>query len=163
MEVLSRGSGVLDIAGGQGDVCFELSIHYDIPSILIDPKKRLKNEEQEKQLSPQHPELPLQIVQSFDANLFSMEEVQQCSAIIGMHPDEATETIVDFALQFHKPFAILPCCVLSHKFPTRRDPNGKLVQSYDEFIEYLSNKVPNCERVQLDFPGRNLVLYRCAP
>ena len=36
--------------------------------------------------------------------------VNDCTLIIGMHPDEATEEIVDMALSL-KPFAIVPCCV----------------------------------------------------
>ena len=33
------------------------------------------------------------------------------SLIAAMHPDEATEEIVDTAVQMRKPFAIVPCCV----------------------------------------------------
>ena len=31
--------------------------------------------------------------------------------VIGLHPDEATEAIVDCALAHNKPFAVVPCCV----------------------------------------------------
>ena len=34
-----------------------------------------------------------------------------CSVVVGMHPDQATDAIVDFALQAGKPFAVIPCCV----------------------------------------------------
>jgi hypothetical protein len=40
--------------------------------------------------------------------------------IIGMHPDQATEAIVDMALKYRKPFAVVPCCVFSHENPHRR-------------------------------------------
>ena len=40
--------------------------------------------------------------------------------IIGMHPDQATESIVDMALKYRKPFAVVPCCVFSHENPHRR-------------------------------------------
>ena len=33
------------------------------------------------------------------------------SAVVGLHPDGATEAIVDFALATGKPFAVVPCCV----------------------------------------------------
>jgi hypothetical protein len=36
-----------------------------------------------------------------------------CAApqVVGMHPDQATEAILQFALECRKPFAIVPCCV----------------------------------------------------
>jgi len=37
--------------------------------------------------------------------------------ILGLHPDEATDDIVDMALKFGKSFAVVPCCVFSTKFP----------------------------------------------
>ena len=40
--------------------------------------------------------------------------------IIGMHPDQATEVIVDMALKYRKPFALVPCCVFAHENPHRR-------------------------------------------
>ena len=37
-----------------------------------------------------------------------------------MHPDQATESIVDMALKYEKPFAIVPCCVFAQENPHRR-------------------------------------------
>ncbi|MEW5301155.1 MAG: hypothetical protein WDW36_004033 [Sanguina aurantia] len=34
-----------------------------------------------------------------------------------MHPDQATDSIVNFALEQRKPFAIVPCCVFARQFP----------------------------------------------
>ena len=45
--------------------------------------------------------------------------------IIGMHPDQATESIVDMALKYQKPFAVVPCCVFSEENPHRRLKNQK--------------------------------------
>eukprot|EP01043_Picozoa_sp_COSAG02_P009202 COSAG02_NODE_308_length_25072_cov_20.906925_16_plen_583_part_00 len=42
-----------------------------------------------------------------------------CSVVVGMHPDEATEPLVDFAIQLKKPWAVVPCCVFAHQFPGR--------------------------------------------
>ena len=39
--------------------------------------------------------------------------VARCSVVVGMHPDQATESLVDFALRHGKPFAVVPCCVHS--------------------------------------------------
>ena len=40
--------------------------------------------------------------------------------IIGMHPDQATESIVNMAIKYQKPFAVVPCCVFSQENPHRR-------------------------------------------
>ena len=45
-----------------------------------------------------------------------------CSAVVGMHPDQATEAIADFAIAHRKPFAIVPCCVFPQLHPERVDP-----------------------------------------
>jgi hypothetical protein len=43
-----------------------------------------------------------------------------CSAIVALHPDEATDAVVDSAILNQIPFAIVPCCVYSRLFPHRR-------------------------------------------
>ena len=59
-----------------------------------------------------------------------------------MHPDGATEAIVDFGLATGKIFACVPCCVYSNFFPSRRDAHGRKVTRYDAFIDYLVAKAP---------------------
>jgi hypothetical protein len=44
---------------------------------------------------------------------------QACSVVIGMHPDQATGSIVEFAMENDKPFAVIPCCVFPRLFPYR--------------------------------------------
>lgn len=75
-----------------------------------------------------------------------------------MHPDQATEPIVDFALQQCIPFAVVPCCVYPAEFPKRK-LDGQPVMSYDDFLAYLELKDPRIRRQTLDFEGRNIVLY----
>lgn len=36
---------------------------------------------------------------------------EKISLIVGLHPDQATERIVQFGLKHKKNFAVLPCCV----------------------------------------------------
>jgi len=48
-----------------------------------------------------------------------------------MHPDQATESIVDFALHFNKPFAVIPCCVFPRLFPNRFVVKRTVVSSQD--------------------------------
>ena len=65
----------------------------------------------------------------------------RCSVVLGMHPDEATEDIVDLALKDAKPFAVTPCCVFPNQNPHRHTADGRPVRSYEEFCEYLAAKV----------------------
>lgn len=49
--------------------------------------------------------------------LIDLEEakriVMDCSIVIGLHPDQASQSIVEFASRNRKPFACVPCCVYS--------------------------------------------------
>lgn len=57
-------------------------------------------------------------------NFVFYETRQYGSLSVGMHSDQATEWIVDFALARGKPFAVVPCCVCPSVFPSRRTPAG---------------------------------------
>ena len=48
------------------------------------------------------------------------EAWERCDVVVGLHPDEATDAIVDAALAARKPFAVVPCCVFPSAFPHRR-------------------------------------------
>jgi hypothetical protein len=92
--------------------------------------------------------------------------------VVGLHPDGATDAIVEFALERGKPFAILPCCVYRKHFPHRRilvvdhiggegaaEQQGRPVRSYEDLLDYLQGLDPGVRRATLDFAGRNVVLY----
>jgi hypothetical protein len=72
---------------------------------------------------------------------------------------EATEAIIDTALKFNKPFAVVPCCVFNRLFPERRTKDGQEVVTYPEFITYLMEKDPRIEFEYLGCEGRNKVLF----
>jgi hypothetical protein len=82
-----------------------------------------------------------------------------CSLLVGMHPNDATKTIVDIALQHEKPFAIVPCCVMSRLFPYRQCRDGSAVDTYDAFVKYLMEKDPRIQKTFLVFEGKNQALY----
>ena len=97
-----------------------------------------------------------------------MDYLLSCDIIVGMHPDRATEFIVDCALLLNKSFAIVPCCVFPKAFSERRLKCGKCtgncekcrgVVSYDDFIEYLLQKDDRIQKGELQFDGRNTVVY----
>ena len=81
--------------------------------------------------------------------------LRDCSMAVGMHPDSATESIVDFALAMDKPFAVVPCCVCAVDFPDRA------VSTYREFVSYLAAKAPGrIGVVEIEgFEGRNICVY----
>ena len=84
-----------------------------------------------------------------------------CSAVVGMHSDQATEWIVDFALKHDKAFAVVPCCVCPSVFPRRRTPAGGAVISHDDFVEYLVGKAEpgKIQVARLGFEGKDTVVY----
>lgn len=83
-----------------------------------------------------------------------------CSAIIALHPDEATDAIVDTAVKLRIPFVIVPCCVFFRLFPGRKkagttDP----VSTHADLLEYLMAKDESIQRTTLPFQGANVVLW----
>lgn len=90
----------------------------------------------------------------------SGELLANCSAIIALHPDECTGSIVDIAVKNRIPFAIVPCCVFCRLFPNRKIPgSGNVVSSYEDLLDYLMSKHESIRRTQLPFQGKNIVLW----
>ncbi|KAH9105026.1 hypothetical protein LEN26_007092 [Aphanomyces euteiches] len=159
-DVLAHGSGVVDVAGGKGDIGFELWLLRNIPTTLVDPrvvktrKTHLKYMKQHDKPKWHH------IMAELNSELVAQHEdlFRSSSLIVGMHPDEATEAIVDVALALKKPFAVVPCCVMSRLFPDRECNEGK-VATYEMFVKYLKAKHPGIRSVFLPFAGRNQVVF----
>jgi len=80
--------------------------------------------------------LPLQARALFDGSFAQGNAalLARCSVLVGMHPDEATESIVDLAVASRKPFALLPCCVFPTRFKQRRLPDGREVNTYEVIV-----------------------------
>lgn len=108
--------------------------------------------------------------------------IEQANIVVAMHPDEATEAMVDLSLSNNKPFAVVifssfsflssffyflshslyskvPCCVFPKLFP-RKNKAGVPVITYFQFIDYLLEKDPLIKVGYLDFQGRTKVLYK---
>ena len=159
-DLLCRGSGVLDVAGGNGETCRHLSAH-GIPVTLLDPHPRCGSDAAFTII--RHP------LTGDGSDLTSRNDdvgniIRNCSFICGVHPDQATEPIVAMALCLNVQFAILPCCVMPCLFPYRvQKRHGDPVRSYSSFCQYLMDMAPTGEKFFVDhlpFLGRNKVIYR---
>jgi hypothetical protein len=161
-HALSAGAGVLDIAGGRGGVAFQLQAVRGVPCTVIDPRPMRLDKTQRRFLrDAPHAQLPRQECRFFDDAFCAEREglLREAAALVGMHPDQATEPIVDAALRAGKPFAVVPCCVFARLFSARRGPGGAPVRTYAELIAYLRAKDARIRVAHLPFTGRNVVLY----
>ena len=82
-----------------------------------------------------------------------------CSADVGLHPDEATGAVVEWAVRARKPFLVVPCCVFSRLFPERKTPDGRPVTTYPDLIEWIKAKDPAIQTTALDFAGKNVAVW----
>ena len=115
--------------------------------------------------------LPRQLLELFDADFVARHARlwRDCSVVIGMHPDEATEPVVELALAAGKPFAVVPCCVFPESNPHRVCADGTPVRLHPEYCRYLEERgralaaPPASLAVEATtlwkLPGRNAVVY----
>ena len=196
-ETLSKGTGVLDVAGGNGSLSQAL-VERGVPSTLVDPHpryskilKKMSNggaqiHDDDKEDANLQPKLPFGVIAfplvGDGSDLMERSEdightIRNCSAIVGMHPDQATEPCVDLAIRLQVPFAVLPCCVMPTLFPFRMQKRFRQpVRSYSAFCQYLLDKKDDIDAslssaedqpratwrfdsVNLPFVGRNKVIY----
>uniref|UniRef100_K3X245 C3H1-type domain-containing protein n=1 Tax=Globisporangium ultimum (strain ATCC 200006 / CBS 805.95 / DAOM BR144) TaxID=431595 RepID=K3X245_GLOUD len=164
---LAGGTGVIDVAGGKGDIPIQLWNRRGIPTTLIDPRSMKLSKVNRKIVAKANSEqgqgsgMCPQLMSYLDDTTIAAhpELFANCSMLLGMHPDEATEVIVDTALARRKPFAIVPCCVMSRQFPDRKCADGTPVATYEALVTYLKEKDSRIQTAFLPFSGRNQVLY----
>ena len=110
LETLRAGGGVLDIAGGRGAVAFALQAHNGFRTTLVDPKElaglRGRDRKVLRRQPADHPcPGPFRHVRemldpAWASTAAGAALLSDCSAMVGCHPDEATEAIVDAALRY---------------------------------------------------------------
>jgi len=140
---------------------------------ISEQNKKTKRFKLKKNVKVDIPFSQIQCMVSLDTPNQHKELFNNSSILIGLHPDQATEIIVDLALKLNKPFAIIPCCVFANDFPHRklkRKKTGNIeddneyeeipVSSYEQFIEYLCAKDKAIQKTFLPFEGKNLLLYK---
>ena len=200
-EQINRDGGVFDIAGGRGDLSFQLTAKHRIKCTLVDPRQRKLSKYQRRYIrkakkdikrkfqsfQSDHLENPNGCVSkkrrgeptsnksanakfadeqlmndflgqhiqgTFDSS-FRLPNDGSKPIIVGMHPDQATEYIVDVALTNNLSFAIVPCCV----FPVGASVQDKTM-SFDAWCKYLCDKADDIKSDFLNFTGANRVIYR---
>lgn len=108
-----------------------------------------------------------QTIPNLDLKEESRPIIPTTTLLLGLHPDECTEDILDAALEHDLSVAIIPCCLFTSLFPSRtikRSSNGVdkevPVTDYDDFIQYLLDKDESLQLHTLPFEGKNKVIYR---
>merc|ERR1712216_935275 len=69
-----------------------------------------------------------------DSALAIAHLLSSCSAVVGLHPDQAAGHIAEYAVRTGKSFAVVPCCVYSSAFPRRKLADGTPVKSLPQLI-----------------------------
>ncbi|ETO20347.1 hypothetical protein RFI_16868 [Reticulomyxa filosa] len=162
--------GVLDIAGGNGRLSLLLGMD-GIPSTIVDPKTPTFQHKWLQLFASDKANkvLPTHIAEYVDTNSLQtnarlLQCFQRCYLVVGLHPDQATEPLVDLCLLHRKNFATLPCCVFPNLFPHRRFlPHScstpKPVITYVDFVQFLHYKSSLIQSDFLNFQGRNKILF----
>ncbi|KAL3912540.1 MAG: hypothetical protein SGILL_006839, partial [Bacillariaceae sp.] len=88
---------------------------------------------------------------------------KKCSILVGLHPDQATDHIIDIGLALNIPWAAVPCCVFPTLFQHRKTSTGKIVRSYEDYCDWIKDKHVDVQEAELPFRGRNKVLYWIPP
>ena len=86
------------ISVADGNLMLAREIYQDYDVTIYDPEIRNKNS-----IVRQH----VKVV----GKPFTSGCSENCELIIGLHPDEATGEIIDYATQNQTPCVIIPCCV----------------------------------------------------
>lgn len=85
--------------------------------------------------------------------------LRDCSAVVGLHPDQAAGAAADLALAMGKPFALVPCCVYAAEFQARRLACGVPVRTYEGLLQYLMEKdLGGTSATVLPFEGKNVAI-----
>jgi hypothetical protein len=88
------------------------------------------------------------------------ELIRNASAIVALHPDEATTDAVRIAVKRIIPFLIIPCCVFARLFPDRCIASSQeYVSTYEQLLRYLLEQDSSIRKHQLVFEGGNIALW----
>mmetsp|Transcript_15869 Transcript_15869/g.49344 ORF Transcript_15869/g.49344 Transcript_15869/m.49344 type:complete len:435 (-) Transcript_15869:58-1362(-) len=189
-----REHGVVELAGGRGDLAFELGVKRRIPCTVVDPRcpggdAPVGSWHGWRLTKPQRAWLetnltgvrgfapcqayvescPIRQCQAFapadlstagqEARAWWAQVVGSCRVVVGLHPDQATGSILQLALAFGRPYAAVPCCTFADDFPERRLADGRPVRTFDDLVEWMRAHDAATELDFLGFHGKNLVVF----
>ncbi len=150
------------------DASFRHPDEEDIPVLVA--TAATKNDNKESSCTPSSNEYPgdEQSKQNIDAFLDSPVDDstimrRSVSALVALHPDEATGEIVQQAVKHRIPFVVVPCCVFARLFPDRTTRDGRPVSSYEDLLDFLQEQDPSIQRTPLSFGGKNIALWSIFP
>lgn len=127
---------VLVVADGKGELGRKLanrghSVH------IVEAKPRFKGN--------LHPKI------TYEAGWFTEETPIEADLVVGMHPDEATSSIILAAKKQKKPWAVVPCCVVG--------PYSNGIGLYTRWLNKLGKLAESFYSFNLKISGKNTVLY----
>lgn len=135
---------VADVAGGSGLLSYFLKENGFEPSV-IDTRKNTSLSPKYKNLIKTKSAIP-RIRKSFTNKM-----VEDFDLIVGLHPDEATESICAAAKQ--KSIVVIPCC--SYWDGIENHGSSNMVETIEKF--FTKNGIKYF-KTQLPFSGKNVVL-----
>ena len=146
-ERLASGTGVVDVAGGKGELAQQLAREYQIPATVVDPlaaqplppppssSSSVGNVCQAAGTSKPSAAIAASVVrlaEPFDEGFGERhpELLASASLLVGLHPDQPTGAIASVACGRvpPAPMAIVPCCVFSELYPKRRLGSGQPIR-----------------------------------
>ncbi len=134
---------IWDVAGGKGMVARSLANKSQIRTVFVfDPSPRWEGKP--------HPKIFYKGTE-FIAN--DPPKLPLPDVIIGMHPDEATEEILEFAKEHKLRFAIVPCCQKGRWAGHRHKPWHIVL------FEYCQKHSRSVRQTLLKMTGKNLVIW----
>ena len=158
------GLTVVDVAGGKGELSLLLTLE-GLECVVVDPRPDCKlSRRQRKQLRKSGTTDFAVVEHEFGyheagAAAATQKVMERAGVVIGLHPDEATDAIVDTAIAGRVPFAVVPCCVFSRLFPHRRLRGGAPVTTHTALCEYVASRHPAAKVEVLPMGGKNIVVY----
>jgi hypothetical protein len=118
-----------------------------------------EREEGEEQTNASDNDVSLARNQSNDSAVLR----RSVSALVALHPDEATGEIVEQAVKHRIPFVVVPCCIFARLFPHRTTKAGGAVSSYEDLLDFLQEQDPSIQRTKMSFGGKNIALWSVFP
>jgi hypothetical protein len=135
---------VADIAGGKGYLNLNLSERgYNVTTFDNPIGARVKNIK-------------------YNHRFFNSNIINHYDLLVGMHPDGATDLIIEQAWVRKIPFAIVPCCIYPRKFKFEKNISKIKLSNLDLWLEHLIilsqslNFVSSIHELKIN--GRNIAL-----